>query len=164
MSDHLLPNELLLHVFSFLTLKSLIFSRSANHKWRQLVPEANIQPARRALLEVYDKVIKHPHFLNTRASTLAALTPKFDREAYVANIEASGEMAVVPEEFRIWILEWPEKALFGWVWPELKYELMDSDGGFVGYNILPFKDSGTVSFPVDENTIANSRLPPLRPG
>jgi hypothetical protein len=117
-----LPNELLLEIFSFLPLKSLISARFVNQRWRQLVPKSDLLPARRALYALYYHVINHPNFLNTREATLSVLGPKIDREGLISLWEGCG-VVVLPEEFKLWLLEWPEKAVFGWMWPRLDVSL-----------------------------------------
>lgn len=57
-----------------------------------------------------------PYFPQTRPWTLAKLIP-FDREAYVAALLAQHNY--LPEAFRLWVLEWPARVVFGCVWPGL---------------------------------------------
>lgn len=92
------PNEILLHVFSSLPLKSLIMWRTVSRECRRLIPLADITPIRRGLLDFYLTLIDSSIFLQTRPWVLANLQP---------------------EAFRVWILEWPAKAVIGCNWPGL---------------------------------------------
>ena len=111
-----LPTEILLLFFSYFDLKSLIASLAVCRRWRELIPESDIFPPRLALLELYLKVVASPLFSNTRTWSLKNLR-HFDREEYVAKL--LNQHNYIPEEFRIWILEWPARAVFGCLWPGL---------------------------------------------
>jgi len=113
---HTLPIELLLEVFSYLPLKSLIATRGVSVKWRHLPPVLS-PPARRSMLQHYLEVIKSPSFVHSRTLLLPELR-EFDREGYISTIEAETGVAL-PEEFRLWVLEWPLKAVSTWLWPGL---------------------------------------------
>lgn len=80
------PNELLLEMFSFLPLKSLIAARGVNREWRSLVQLSDIPPERRALLELYYDIIQTPYFLASRKAVIRSLSP-FDRAAYITALE-----------------------------------------------------------------------------
>ncbi|EDR00816.1 uncharacterized protein LACBIDRAFT_313023 [Laccaria bicolor S238N-H82] len=110
------PNETLLHVFSFLPLKSLINGRTISQEWRRLIPLADINPTRQALLDFYLTLIDSPIFLQTRPWVLANLEP-FNRQQYIDDL--IDQHPYVPEAFRVWILEWPAKAVIGCNWPGL---------------------------------------------
>ncbi|KAF9540149.1 hypothetical protein CPC08DRAFT_717339 [Agrocybe pediades] len=59
-------------------------------------------------------MLQHPRFLETRPWTLKTLNP-FDRKAYIDALLS--QYPAVPEEFRLWIMEWPARmAPFG-MWP-----------------------------------------------
>jgi hypothetical protein len=118
------PNELLLRIFSYLTLKSLITSYGVCQHWRQLVPTSPILPTRHALFRLYLDVISSPDFLRTRPWTLAKLQP-FDRDAYVTKLLEQHEY--LPEAFHLWVLEWPARAVFGCLWPGLPSIEIDDD-------------------------------------
>ena len=110
------PNEILLHVFSFLPLKSLVNGRTISQEWRRLIPLADITPICRALLDFYLTLIDSPIFLQTRPWVLANLQP-FHCQQYISDL--MDQHPYVPEAFRIWILEWPAKAVIGCNWPGL---------------------------------------------
>ena len=114
-----IPNEMLLEFFHFFPLKSLISARGVNQKWRRLVPLAHLIPARRALLDLYDTVIKSPVFLSSRDVVLSNTLP-FDREAYLDSLLR--EHCAIPDEFYFWLMEWPSAAAFGWTHPILNAE------------------------------------------
>jgi hypothetical protein len=109
--------ELLLETFQWLPLTSLIAAQGVNRQWRRLVPLADIFPARRALFDLYIDLLASPEFLPTRPAILEKLLP-FDREAYVAFFRDHD--CPLPDEFLLWVLEWPNKAVIGHIWPGLE--------------------------------------------
>ncbi|KAJ7512371.1 hypothetical protein B0H11DRAFT_2214177 [Mycena galericulata] len=111
-----LPNELLLRIYPHLSLKALILSRGVNKHWRHLVLLADLNPIRRSLFELYIRTVESPIFLRTRPWVLEHIRP-FDRKAYIGAL--LDQHAYVPEEFCVWILEWPEGAVVGCAWPGL---------------------------------------------
>ncbi|GBE78851.1 hypothetical protein SCP_0200480 [Sparassis crispa] len=106
-----LPIELLLDVFILLPLPALIVSRTVSKRWRELVAIAPIFPSRRRLLELYTYAIDSPGFLKSRAEIISALTD-LNREKYITTLE-SRIGAPLPDDFRIWLLEWPARAVIG---------------------------------------------------
>ncbi|KAJ7476832.1 hypothetical protein B0H11DRAFT_1675747, partial [Mycena galericulata] len=122
-----LSNEVLLQIFPHLPFKSNIAARGVSRVWRQLVPLAEINPARSGLLDLYLKIIESPVFHMTRPWLLANLRP-FDREAYIDALLSQHDY--LPEDFRIWILEWPAKAAIACCWPGLPatYYSLEADG------------------------------------
>ena len=110
------PNEILLQIFSFLPLKSLITGRTVSQEWRRLIPLADINPIRRSFLDFYLTLVNSPIFPQTRPWVLANLQP-FDRQQYINDL--LNQHPYVPKAFRMWILEWPAKAVIGCVWPGL---------------------------------------------
>jgi hypothetical protein len=75
-----------------------------------------MSPARRALFDLFQEIIASPVLPITTSWTLAHLK-YFDRQAYLDRILE--QTSYIPEEFRLWILEWPAKLAFGGVWPGL---------------------------------------------
>ncbi len=63
-------------------------------------------------------MINTPGFLNTRGWTLDNLEP-FDRQAYIDALLS--QHPAIPEDFRIWILEWPARLAIGCMWPGLPF-------------------------------------------
>jgi hypothetical protein len=114
--------ELLLHIFQFLPLKSLLAAKAVNRKWNALVPTCRMTPERGELYKLYHTAITSPKFLDSRQCVLSTIH-EFDREAYVAMLEGQdgggtiGRDRTLPAEFRCYILEWPQKAVFGHIWP-----------------------------------------------
>ncbi|KAL0961162.1 hypothetical protein HGRIS_006134 [Hohenbuehelia grisea] len=88
-----LPPEILLLIYSFLPLKSLIHARCVSQKWRQLVLTSNLTPARRGLLKLYYDFLASPAFDSSRQKLLKKLVP-FDREAYINTLNASFNVRV----------------------------------------------------------------------
>ena len=79
------PNEILLQIFSFLPLKSLITGRTVSQEWRRLIPLADINPIRRSFLDFYLNLVNSPIFPQTRPWVLANLQP-FDRQQYINDL------------------------------------------------------------------------------
>ncbi|KJA17325.1 hypothetical protein HYPSUDRAFT_46521 [Hypholoma sublateritium FD-334 SS-4] len=113
-----LPAELCLHIFSFLELQPYIVAHGVCSKWRYLLSRAEIHPIRRRLFNLYHHMINTPGFLNTRGWTLDNLVP-FNRQAYIDSLLS--QYPAIPEDFRIWILEWPARLSIGCTWPGLPF-------------------------------------------
>ncbi|KAH9487403.1 hypothetical protein JR316_0001478 [Psilocybe cubensis] len=111
-----LPVEIILHIFSHLELKPYLFSRGVCKEWQRLLPLADIHPARCRLIDLYLKMVNTPNFIDTRTWIIDNLQP-FDRHAYIDTLLS--QYPAVPEEFRIWLLEWPERATVNCIWPGL---------------------------------------------
>ncbi|KAJ7661392.1 hypothetical protein DFH06DRAFT_1192199 [Mycena polygramma] len=116
---HDLSNEVLLQIFPHCPLKSLIAAHGVSTLWRQFVPLADISPPRRGLLDFYFAIIESPAFQRSRPWLLENLCP-FDREAYIDTLLDQHDY--LPEDFRIWILEWPAKAVIACCWPGLPHK------------------------------------------
>ncbi|EKM56198.1 uncharacterized protein PHACADRAFT_29141 [Phanerochaete carnosa HHB-10118-sp] len=109
-----LPDELLLIILSHLPLTSLIASRGVCKLWRTLVPGSQIPTYRRGLLELYLRAIDSPAFLATRKEILGR-THAFNRAAYIDSLPQG-----IPDDFRCWLHEWPERAVIGLLWPGVR--------------------------------------------
>ncbi|KAF9560328.1 hypothetical protein CPC08DRAFT_604599, partial [Agrocybe pediades] len=110
--------ELLLKIFSFLELKPYIISHGVCKEWQRVLPLADVNPIRKRMLDLFRHMLSHPYFVDSRPWTLNNLK-SFDREAYIESLYS--QYPRIPEEFRLWILEWPEKmAIFG-LWPGLPF-------------------------------------------
>ncbi|KAJ7603167.1 hypothetical protein FB45DRAFT_963143 [Roridomyces roridus] len=112
------PPELTLQIFPHLPLKGLVAAEGVCRQWKQFVAITDIYPPRRALFELYQKIVRDPLFrdLDTRPWLWDNLR-SFDRQAYVDHILAQHDY--IPEDFRLWILEWPNKAVIACAWPGL---------------------------------------------
>jgi len=108
-----LPNELLLQIYPHLSLQSLIAARGVDRRWRSLVSQAYIRPDRKSLLDLYLHCLEEPAFLDTRADIIPHLA-SFDRDAYMNFLPSDP-----PDEFELWVREWPAFGVIGWVWPGL---------------------------------------------
>ncbi|KAF9560344.1 hypothetical protein CPC08DRAFT_762768 [Agrocybe pediades] len=69
-------------------------------------------------------MLEHPRFLETRPWTLKTLKP-FDRKAYIDALLS--QYPAVPEEFRIWIMEWPARMVPFGMWPGSPFAFHDAD-------------------------------------
>ncbi|KAJ7074979.1 hypothetical protein B0H15DRAFT_45587 [Mycena belliarum] len=132
-----LPPEVCRQIFPHLHLQGLIAAEGVCRLWKQLILVSAINPARRALLALYKKIVHDPLFLPTRPWPLANLRP-FDRQAYVDALLARHNH--VPEDFRLWILEWPSRAAIACAWPGLPaafcWEEADDVERVAGFNFL----------------------------
>jgi len=129
-SDNLvLPQTLLLRCFSFMSLKCLVFSRCVCSDWRKLVPLSEIHPTRRRFLELYDRMLANHLFFESRIWTLDNLKP-FDRDSYITALkeQCTGPEAEIPEDFYMYILEWPARMAIGCMWPGLPFVDSQTDG------------------------------------
>ncbi|KAF9641575.1 putative f-box domain cyclin-like protein [Lasiodiplodia theobromae] len=117
MSIDILPAELQLEIASYLQLRELILLRNASKHWQALINNnlSFIRRARQELHRLWDDTIHSPYFLPSRARVLPALRP-FDRIQYLHSLSCG---LPLPEEFELWVLEWPAKAVIGWTWPGL---------------------------------------------
>ncbi|KII86741.1 hypothetical protein PLICRDRAFT_43400 [Plicaturopsis crispa FD-325 SS-3] len=142
-----LPPEMILEIFPWLPLKGLVAAMGVNRHWRHLVPLADLYPARRSLLDLYTRTISSSRFLETRPLLLAHLSDPFDRERYIATLDAYIEdfvakleddqhRPVLPEDFRLWLLEWPARSVIGRIWPGLQHGSFSETIGPRGYNGL----------------------------
>ena len=120
-----LPNELLLMIFPLLPLQPLIAVRAVNHKWRHLALLSDINPTRRKLLALYDQFVASPAFHVTRPIIEPHLC-SFDRNAYVSALPEA-----TPEDFKMWLLEWPARAAIACLWPGLDSKFNMSEDIFV---------------------------------
>jgi hypothetical protein len=139
MNVHHLPNEILLEIYPRLPLKSLIAVQGVCKKWRHLVPLSDILPIRRDLLNLFLHIISSPIFLQSRSWNLLSNLRPFDRQGYLDTLLE--EHSYLPEEFCIWILEWPARAVIGGSWPGLPCTdpgLLEGDdvAGLQGSNCL----------------------------
>jgi hypothetical protein len=135
------PHELTLLIFSHLNLRGLMAVRGVSQAWRALVPHVESSPIRKKMLSFYDTLIASPLFLRTRPWVLENLKA-FNRQAFVEKL--LGTYPFLSEEFRLWILEWPEKAVIGGLWPGLprkRYQNEYADGIHVR------EDENWIAFP-----------------
>ncbi|PPQ87852.1 hypothetical protein CVT25_009504 [Psilocybe cyanescens] len=109
-------------MFSFLELKPYIISHGVCKEWHHLLLLAELHPIRRRLLSLYHRIINTPHFQNSLTWSLDNLQP-FDRQVYIDSLLA--QYPVIPEEFRMWILEWPARLVIACTWPGIQFR----DGG-----------------------------------
>lgn len=119
-----LPNELAMEIISWLPLKSLIATRGLNHHWQHLISIATILPARRKLFTLFLKAIAHVQVTDIIESIRPHLR-QIDRLTYVASLESKIGGIEIPDEFRVWVLEWPS-AVLGWTWPGLDVRSFDA--------------------------------------
>lgn len=125
MNISVFPNEIILHIITFLPLCSLIRARGINHAWHDLVDTAHIHPSRRKLVNLYLEAIALPSFRQSRPRYTSYLSP-FSRTHIVERLEA--RYHYLPDDFRIWLLEWPERAVSIWIWPGLPSSLRSDTG------------------------------------
>ena len=119
-----LPDEVHLAIQSHMTLTTLLTARAVCRLWNSTIPGSHIPSPRLHLLHLYLRLIRSPAFHATRKDTLKRLEP-FDRTRALGMLGKGG--VDLPDEFRLWLLEWPERAAFGNIWPGLKCQLADGD-------------------------------------
>jgi len=129
-----LPLDVLLDCFSFMELKSLIISRCVCAEWREFVPRAPLLRERRRLLDLHYGIINTDYFLKTHDYALEHLRP-FDRQAYVNNFIS--QHPALPDDFRLWILEWPSSIVIHGIWPGLPDRLRPTSRPGVNWLATP---------------------------
>ncbi|KIP04597.1 hypothetical protein PHLGIDRAFT_129412 [Phlebiopsis gigantea 11061_1 CR5-6] len=113
-----LPTELHLLIIPHLYLSELISARDTCHLWRELILVAPLPLHRRKLLCLYDTLSSIPAFQVSRRLARTHVRPGFgapQRQGYVDALPQNAS-----EEFKSWILEWPEDAVVGALWPALQ--------------------------------------------
>jgi hypothetical protein len=129
-----LPLDVLLDCFSFMELKSLIISRCVCAEWRKFVPQAPLLRERRRLLDLHYGIINTDYFLKTHDCALQHLQP-FDRQAYINNFIS--QHPALPDNFRLWILEWPSSVVIHSMWPGLPHRLRPASRPGVNWLAAP---------------------------
>jgi len=114
-----LPDEVHFAIQSHMTLPTLLTARAVCRFWHSLIPGAHIPSARLSLLRLYLQAVHSPAFQVTRKHVVSRLQ-SFDRERALRMVAKDGTGDDIPEEFKLWILEWPERAAFPGVWPGLR--------------------------------------------
>lgn len=99
-------------------LKTLIASQGVCQEWRQLVPLADLHHHRRRLLELFHDVISNEQFLLSQAANLQ--TSSIDRHTYIDQLLQ--QYPKVPDDFKLWILEWPSRTVIDGLWPSFTLE------------------------------------------
>ncbi|RYE11997.1 MAG: F-box protein [Rickettsiales bacterium] len=126
------------HIFPYLDLTSLIKARTVCKEWRN-VDLANINSIRKLLLDLYLSIIDKKWFIKTRQDTYTKLI-SFDREKHLSTLKNLDKLrkynekdmwfqlrqknfanllVTVPLDYEMWVMEWPEKAVYGLLWPGL---------------------------------------------
>ena len=125
MSLSTLPVEIKLRILGFLDFVSLHRIRNTNRAWQNIVNDSLtrpniICPARVKLLRLYLDLHLYPSFRASRKNVMPYLE-QFSREKYLENLQSEISKlcpkARIPEEFALWIMEWPENAIIDRVWP-----------------------------------------------
>jgi len=155
-----LPPELLLHIFSFLELKPCIISRAVCKDWQRLLALADIHPIRRRLFNLFLHMLEYPRFMETRSWTTKHLQ-LFDRQAYVNSLLS--QYPAIPDEFRMWIMEWPGRMAISCMWPGLP--MVEFMGATVernsGVNWMSYCSPMLLSLGYKEGTLKPRFIPAL---
>jgi hypothetical protein len=126
------PLDIEIQIWEQLDLKGLIKCCCVCKRWRQTITALNgvISTPRLALLSLYHDTIFSPTFLSNRELLLPYLKQDFDRDVYLeglsARISQGGDgqgHGSIPEEFAMWIREWPQMAC-DLYWPGLDHSRM----------------------------------------
>lgn len=116
----LIPTDLIQNeICKYLNLQTLIRARGICRKWRLAMDNSSaISDTRRGLLNVYLKLIENPAFIESR-HLYRDLEP-LDREKHLDLLGYLLEKdEKIPEQYKTWVREWPEKAIFDDLWPHL---------------------------------------------
>ncbi|KAJ3489731.1 hypothetical protein NLI96_g1918 [Meripilus lineatus] len=111
-----LPNELILLVIQQLPLPTLITSRRASRRWKQLTESAQLLYGRKDLLGLYFEAVHNQAFLQMRPALIPLLSRFGDRSRYLVSVQ-SEVASPLPQIFVTWVLEWPTRAAIGEFWP-----------------------------------------------
>lgn len=120
-----LSTELKFIIIGYLELQSLINLRQTCRILRDIIDDASklekvLLPARAKLLSLFLDLHKYESFVESRKHVWKSLN-LFDRKSFLSDLatklQAAGNERRIPPEFETWILEWPERAVIGWVWP-----------------------------------------------
>ncbi|KAL0961141.1 hypothetical protein HGRIS_006113 [Hohenbuehelia grisea] len=165
-SSPVFPNELWLEIIPHLELKPLIAIRCTSRVLRTFAASADIHPYRKSFLSIYLDLIDRPWFLATRPWLLENLRP-FDRQAYLDDIAAFPDV-YIPEDFAMWILEWPERAVIRCLWPGLPFDqgfdLRDRVQRRPGWNGLGMVPPTVLAFTMSEDDEAGLNVFTHTPG
>jgi hypothetical protein len=112
-------------------------------RWRELIQHAKIHSIRRRYIKLYGDLIKSPTF----SKSFKKITASHEDFRYVNRGGYIGELkrlitkrgGKIPEEFKIYILEWPTKVICGYMWPDLEVDFSPKDfknGDLVGQSHL----------------------------
>lgn len=119
---NLIPSDLIQNeICKYLDLQILIRARGVCREWRFAIDNSSaISDTRRGLLNIYLKLIENSAFFESR-HLYSDLEP-LDREGHLGllNLIKDDGSEEIPEQYQIWVREWPEKAIFDDVWPHLK--------------------------------------------
>ena len=140
-----LPPEICLICFSYMTVETLIASRSVCSSWRRLLPHAEnaIHPVRLRLYKLYLTIIDNPkpdprsqRYIRRKLKK----KKKFNREAYIRHLQGQNLAYAtrVPEECQIWVLEWPAKLVINGLWPGLPFAECYMDTAATGGSSLRY--------------------------
>ncbi|KAJ7600580.1 hypothetical protein C8J56DRAFT_1156917 [Mycena floridula] len=157
-------------IFQHLTLVSLIRARCVCKEWRSLVLTSDIYPIRRTFYEIYLVLIQSPEFLKSRPYVLQQLErgvqerhEAFNRQGFIDAVLK--QYPHIPEDFSLWILEWPERAVIGSVWPNLPFEEVPeailSGASREGWNFLA--NEPVCVFELQFGTTYQDNVPPRGP-
>ena len=104
-----------------MTVETLIRSYTVSPFWRTLLSIAELHPIRRRLFNLYLTILRHPATRDRKSNLYLRknLQRNFDRRAYLDAFRHQALNARIPEEFRFWVLEWPERLIINDVWPGL---------------------------------------------
>lgn len=122
------PTELFTELIVWLPLETLLAGRSVSKLWRELINSAPLLPARRALLGLFLEIVldscynqhKQLRLANDAAAGITSQRHQhygFNRQEYIDHLYA--QYNYIPDEFVLWILEWPEKVVIGRLGPTL---------------------------------------------
>lgn len=112
-----LPGEIHLEIMGFLSLSSLISMRSTCRYWQRTIKDKRdvLHSTRSRLLVLFEETVGSKAFPEYRKRTKMYLQP-FVRDMFIERFRA-GASKSMPEEFEMWIKEWPLYAAMVDTWP-----------------------------------------------
>jgi len=132
-----LPTEIHVQIFSYLPLAGLILIRGTSFFLRDEQLLSDVHPLRRRLLDIHSRLVRSHVFRASRMHN-SKVCKTFDRAVYIAHLKRQLKTITLPPDFEMYILEWPEQAVFDSFWPGLPFEWTERDLGFRrhGWNML----------------------------
>ena len=113
-----LPVELHLSIFFFFELKPFLLSHGVCKNWKRLLQVTDVHPTRKCMIQLYRQIVNTSGFEKPIKWARENLLP-FDRETYVQSLLS--QHSFIPEDFCMWMLEWPSSLPIHNIWPGLPF-------------------------------------------
>ena len=123
----------------------------------------HVLPERQKLFDIYLSLSCNSVFLASR-DRVELVCRKFSRRLYIQCMEDQSNGVPIPLDFKLYILEWPEHAVFDCLWPGMPFEWNEQDMPFrrQGWNMLYYKQAQFFNLTlVDVHTDKNTKVAAL---